>query len=146
LGEFFVNNPKSRYFIFVFNQSSRYFIKHRTFVWYLSFLKISENHEKFVEKVDFYSSISLSGSGSGFRIRIRIQHGNLNPDPTGSGSKTLVTHCNQGIEELGARSLELEIVLISKLTRVKRGTIYRSKKSRAPLNTPSKVPLYVFHT
>ena len=26
------------------------------------FLKISENHEKFVEKVDFYSSISLSGS------------------------------------------------------------------------------------
>ena len=48
----------------------------------VSFLKISENHEKFVEKVDFYSSISLSGSG--FRIRIRIQSGNLNPDPPGS--------------------------------------------------------------
>jgi len=48
------------------------------------FLKISENHEMFVEKVDFYSSISLSGSGSGFRIRIRIQSGNLNPDPPGS--------------------------------------------------------------
>ena len=33
----------------------------------VSFLKISENHEKLVEKVDFYSSISLSGSVSGFR-------------------------------------------------------------------------------
>ena len=44
-------------------------------------LKISENHEKFAEKVDFYSSISLAGSGSGFRIRIRIQPGDLNPDP-----------------------------------------------------------------
>ena len=53
----------------------------------VSFLKISENHEKFVEKVDFYSSISLSGSG--FRMWIRIQPGNLNPDPTGSGSETL---------------------------------------------------------
>ena len=53
-------------------------------------MKISENHEKFVEKVEFYSSISLSRSGSGFRIRIRIQHGILNPDPTGSGSETLL--------------------------------------------------------
>ena len=56
----------------------------------VEFLKISENHEKFVEKVDIYSSISLLGSGSGFRIRIRIQSGNLNPDPSGSGSETLV--------------------------------------------------------
>jgi len=64
--------------IFVFNQSStgRYFIKQRTFIWYLSFLKVSENHEKCVKKVDFYSSLS----GSGFRIRIRIHPGNLNPD------------------------------------------------------------------
>jgi len=34
----------------------------------LSFLKISENHKKFVEKVDFYTSISLSGSGSSMEI------------------------------------------------------------------------------
>ena len=52
----------------------------------VSFLKIRENHEKFVEKVDFFSSISRSGSRSGFRIRIRIQHGNLNPDPPGSAT------------------------------------------------------------
>ena len=52
-------------------------------------LKISKNHEKFVEKVDFYSSISPPGSGFGFRIRIRIQPGNLNPDPPGSGFETL---------------------------------------------------------
>jgi len=45
-------------------------------------------NEIFMEKVDFYSSISLSGSG--FRIRIRIQTGNLNPDPPGSGSETLL--------------------------------------------------------
>ena len=32
-----------------------------------------------MEKVDFYSSISLPGSG--FRIRIRIQPGNFNLDP-----------------------------------------------------------------
>ena len=55
----------------------------------VSFLKISENHEKFVEKVNFYSSISLSGSGSGLRIRIRIQPGDLNSDPPGSA--TLLT-------------------------------------------------------
>ena len=61
--------------MFPTNQVGTYFIKQRTFIWYLSFLKISENHEKFVEKVDFYSS-----------IRIRIQSGNLNPDPTGSGT------------------------------------------------------------
>jgi len=85
LGDIFVFNPQSRYFIFVFKQSSRYFIKQNYCL--VSFLKISENHEKFVEKVDFYSSISLSGSG--FRIRIRIQPGNLNPDPPGSGSETL---------------------------------------------------------
>jgi len=51
-------------------------------VRYISFLKLSENHEKLAEKVDFYSSISLAGSG--FRIRIRIQPGDLNrihPDP-----------------------------------------------------------------
>ena len=41
-------------------------------------LKISENHEKFAEEVDFYSSISLAGSV--FRIRIRIQPGDFNPD------------------------------------------------------------------
>jgi len=40
------------------------------------------NHEKFAEKVDFYSSISLAGSG----LRIRIQSGNLNPDPPGSAT------------------------------------------------------------
>ena len=63
-----------------------------------AFLKISENHEKIVEKVDFFSSISLSGSGSGsgFRIRIRIQSGNLNPDPPISGSETLVTGSGSG--------------------------------------------------
>ena len=71
------------YLFFDYNQSRIKYL--------VSFLKIRENHEKFVEKVEFYSSIS--GAGSGFRIRIRIQHGNLNPDPTGSGSETLViTH------------------------------------------------------
>jgi len=39
--------------------------------------KISENHEKFVDKVDFYCSISLPGSGFGIRIRIL----NTDPDP-----------------------------------------------------------------
>ena len=76
----------------VFNQSSRQvpiFLKRYRNFYLVSFLKISENHEKFVEKVDFYSSISLAGSGSGFRIQIRIQHGNWNPDPTRSGSETL---------------------------------------------------------
>ena len=57
----------------------------------VSFLKISENHEKFVENLDSYSSISLPGSGS--RFRIRIQPGNLNPDPPGSGSATLYISC-----------------------------------------------------
>jgi len=87
LGEIFVFNPISRYFIFVFNQSSRYFIKQRSLFGII--FTISENHEKFVEKVDFCCTISLSGSGFGFQIRIRIQSGNLNPDPTGSGSETL---------------------------------------------------------
>ena len=32
--EKFVFNPKSKHFFFVFNQSSRYFIKQRTFFWY----------------------------------------------------------------------------------------------------------------
>ena len=45
-----------------------------------------KDHEKFSEKVYFYSSVSLAGSGSGFRIRIRIQPGDLNPDPRGSGT------------------------------------------------------------
>ena len=49
----------------------------------VSFLKISEKHFKNLEKVDFYSSISLSGSG----LQIRIRPCNLNQDPT--GSKTL---------------------------------------------------------
>jgi len=57
-------------------------------LYFISFLKLRENHEKFVEKVDYYSLISLPGSG--FRIWIRIQPGDLNPDPPGSGSETLV--------------------------------------------------------
>ena len=79
-------------FLFSTNQVGILLNRYRNF-YLVSFLKISENHEKFVEKVDFYSSISLSGSGSGsgLRIRIRIQQGNLNPDPTGSGSETLPT-------------------------------------------------------
>ena len=56
----------------------------------VSFLKINENHEKFADKVDFYSSISLVGSG----FRIRIQPGDLNPDPSGSGSAKLVNTPN----------------------------------------------------
>ena len=76
-------------FLFSANQVNRYFNKQRTFIWYLSFLKISDNYEKFVEKVHFYCSISLPGTGSGFRIR--IQPGNMNPDPPGSGSETLIT-------------------------------------------------------
>ena len=79
LAEIFIFNQKNRYFIFVFNQKSRYYCL-------VSFLKISENHEKLVEKVDFYSSISLPGSGSGFRIWIRIQPDDLNPHPPGSGT------------------------------------------------------------
>ena len=49
-------------FLFSTNQVGILF--NRTFIWKVSFLKISENPEKFVEKVDFYSSISLPGSGS----------------------------------------------------------------------------------
>jgi hypothetical protein len=41
---------------------------HGTGTWYRSFLKISENHEKLAEKVDFYSSISLAESGSSLAI------------------------------------------------------------------------------
>ena len=45
----------NRYFIFVFNQSSRYFNKQGTYMELLFgiIIKISENHEKFVEQVDF---------------------------------------------------------------------------------------------
>ena len=41
LGNFFVFNPKSRYFIFVFNQSSRYFIKQNIYL-VIIYQKISE--------------------------------------------------------------------------------------------------------
>ena len=66
------------------------FVKTGNF-YLVSILNISENLEKFAEKVDFYSSISLAGSGSELRVRIRIQPGDLNPDPPGygSGSATL---------------------------------------------------------
>ena len=75
-GRNFCFNPKSRDFIFVFNQSNTIGILLNKQLLFVSFLKISENHEKLVEKVDFYSSISLPGSGSGLAVWIRIH-----PDP-----------------------------------------------------------------
>ena len=74
-------------FLFSTNQVGTVFCQKGNF-YLVSFLKISEIHEKFVEKVDFNSSILLPGSG--FRIRIRIQPGDLNQDPPGSRSVTLV--------------------------------------------------------
>ena len=89
LGEILVFNQKLG-ILLLFSTNQVGILLNRELLFGIIFLKISENHEKFVEKVDFYSSSSYSGSRSGFRIRIRIQSGNFNPDPPGSGSETLV--------------------------------------------------------